>query len=371
MKFENLKTEQKILILTCRLTFSKEDESLLKDLLKEKIDWFQVFNYAIKNKVAPLVYNNLIKRGYKDLIPYELARVMSFYYYATIERNKILQSEMSKVIDKLESNNIKCSPLKGAYLIPCMYKNMGIRTVHDIDCMISHSKAKELIEIMKEEGYSQGDYDAELNIMKPLSREKEILWKMKMNNLYPFKKIDVSPFVGLKVFDFSFSLDLDLDKKAVDEIISNIYFDNEYGRNILKPAHFFIHLCCHLFKEATTAVFIEESNDLNLIKFCDVREYILQKMNKKDMEEAISFSIDHKINKAIYYTVYYLKEIYDDGYEEEILSSLKIEDQDFLNQYGNRDFSKYKEWKKSFWQRIFSYNNADEIDEVPKYMEIK
>jgi len=144
--------------------------------------------------------------------------------------------------------------------------------------------------------------------------------------------------------------------------------EQDYGLWYLRPSDFFIHLCCHLYKEASNAEWIYQNKDVNIIKFCDVREYILQKMRTEDIQEAIHAVLECRVNQAVYYTIFYLKMIYQDGYEDKILEELEISDLSFLDQFGQNNFKEPVKFKKSFWERIFSESNAEELREMSKFV---
>ncbi|QUI23839.1 nucleotidyltransferase family protein [Vallitalea pronyensis] len=362
--------EEKIVILGSRITFSQKNKDSLRELCIKDIDWYNVFNIAIKNKVATLVWYNLMKLKLENKIPHKLERIIYFYYIGTKKRNKAYINDMKKILSILQENNIYSAPLKGGYLIPNMYKDYGIRTISDVDCLVKRSDVSRIISIMESLNYTQGDYDYQSNSIQPIDREKQILWKMNMNNLYPFKKISKSEYFKFIEVDFCFSLDLNLDLSPVEVMISEIQEDNDFGLYTLKPSHFFVHLCCHLFKEATNTMWIVLENDLNLIKFCDVREYMLNNMDEDMKKEAIEFAKDNHLEKAIYFTIYYLKEIYNDGYEDELIEQLEISNDSFINMYGERDYGEGVEWSKSFWHRIFDNSNKDELKKGVRYLEL-
>ncbi|MNO60343.1 hypothetical protein D3C76_509500 [compost metagenome] len=233
--------------------------------------------------------------------------------------------------------------------------------------MIRRADIADIRKCMNELGYIEGEYDKRTNELKPVAKEKSMLWKTKMNNLLPFKKVNDCEYAKLTEFDFSFSLDLDLNLEPVERMVEASEPMSESPFQALKPAHFFIHQCCHHYKEATNASWVILDNDINLIKFCDVREFVLQIMTTDDLQEAIDFAKIYGIQKAVYFTLFYLNLIYTDGYEEEMLNQLSIDDNEFLNYFGEKDFGYSLKWSKSFWDRMFSDSNKDEITETPKY----
>lgn len=366
-RLENLTSEQKLIVLASRLTFSDEDKRELQQVIKEDLNWLYIYHMAIKNKVLSLLYFNLCKLKYKSKIDCKLHQLSEFYQKGHERRNKKYFEEFMKVSKALYQAQIPFAPLKGAFLIPEMYKDFGIRTINDIDCFVSHSNVKRLTQVMNSLGYRQMDYDENTGEFKEITREVDLLWKMNMNNLFPFSKLVDDDFCNIVEFDFSFSLDFRKEVNIVDSMIDHAEKINGRFCSYLRPEDFFIHLCCHLFKEATNVEWVELGQDLNIIKFCDIREYLLRFMDNASLNKAIEFAKKNDFEEAIYYTIYYLKEIYNDGYEQELLDYINIEDSSFIHHFGEREYGKKLTWNKSFWQRMFSEDNRDELKEDPKF----
>lgn len=371
-KYNILSDEEKLVVLSSRLTFSERDEEELEQLKIQKLNWMEIIRISIKNKVLPLVWNNLSARGYKskEIIPQRLQQVINFYNIGTRERNKVYLEQLDLIAEALRNNGVNCVPLKGGYLIRNVYKDLGIRTVNDIDCMISRADVSKVRDVLRSLGYIEGEYDENQGQIIPVSREKLMLWKTKMYNLFPFRKLTASDYAKVVNFDFSFSMDLDIKTEPVDIMVGRSEQHQKDKHNYLRPSDFFVHQCCHHYREASNASWVMLDSDLNLIKFCDAREYILQEMNDSDFEEAITFAKTYGFEKALYFTLYYLNEIYGDGYEEALMHRLDIQDLSFLNAFGENDFGYSIQWKKNFWQRIFAESNKDEINEQAKYADI-
>lgn len=73
---DNLTSAQRLIVLASRLSFSDEDEQELAKLVKEKLDWFQIFRMAVKNKVIPLIGSNL------EILPYKILQAPRHKYAA-------------------------------------------------------------------------------------------------------------------------------------------------------------------------------------------------------------------------------------------------------------------------------------------------
>lgn len=164
-------------------------------------------------------------------------------------------------------------------MIKEIYRDYGIRGTNDFDFLINREDVQLLDLELKKLGFEQGKYSRKSNSVEKFSSEKKMLYKMKMYNLLPYVKVLDNPLLQTVIFDVSHSLDFSLNRLPIKEMIEQADFSDRIP--CLSPEHFFVHMCCHHYREASHASWIMIGNDLNLIKFCDVREFILKKMDMR------------------------------------------------------------------------------------------
>ena len=359
-----LNLEQQLLISACRITFDSKDE--IKSILdSNSINWGLVIQYACKNKVLGLLHNCFLDKTIRDKMPKYFLSLLDDFCSCIYLRNEEKFSELENICDEMSNCNIKFVVVKGGYLIDNVYRNRKIRATNDIDALIRREDIKEIDKIMRRNGYKQGEYDPEDNLIIESNRDLKMLYKLKMYNLLPYIKINNDIPKRTVIFDLSHALDFTLDALPVGEMLALSIPGNKSLE--LLPAHFFVHLCCHHYREASNVAWILIGKDLNLIKFCDVREFVLRKMDSNSIQAAIQFAKKYRLEKALYFTIYFTREIYNDGYETEILKALDIDDESFLYQFGEKDYNELQTRKKDFWTSLFSDNNRDEITAAPKY----
>ena len=363
----NLTEEQSFVLLGSRYTFTEEKKIQFANMLCKDLNWNKIIIYAVKNKVIGLLWRNIMQISPHYLLKGEIDKLFRFYYEGNIIRNNILITEKEKLASTFKRNEVEFVPLKGAFLIPNIYKDYGSRTMNDLDILILPERIETVKKILSEAGYLQGDYDVLTGKVNPITRNKELLYKMKMNNLYAFKKKINNPIINFIDIDVCFNIDLKIRDNMAERMLkrSRVEGDN----TILKPCDFFMHLCSHLYKEATNAMWIQLEKDIALIKFCDVREFYLRYMNKKEVEKLLTtILVQDEYKKAIYYTMFYLRLLYNDGYENYILNNIELNDKDFIYKFGENDYKdKDYYWKKDFINRVFSENNKDELPDIPNY----
>ena len=363
---EKLTREKSIVVEGSRL--SSINKERLSELVCENINWEKVFEYAMRNKVLYVLFRNLQDCELDKYIPESLKKLLEDSMRCNVIRNNAKFLELEIICKKLEENNIKIVPVKGAYMIDNIYQNRAIRTTNDIDALIRKSDIPKLDHIMQELGYSSDKYDAVTGEFVKRSSVERMLYKTKMYNLLPYVKVLQQPIDMKVMFDFSHSLDFGLSSEPVQEMIESSHLEN-YIRMML-PEHYFIHMCCHHYREASHVEWMKIGKDLNLIKFCDVREFILHKMNDERLKNAIEFAKKYNLENAVYFVLYYLDIIYGDGYEKEWMAKLEINNDSFVHMFG--DDSKEKKYvrRKEFWDSFFDSDNSDEIVNKPKYDEV-
>lgn len=356
MKREKLAVEQELIILLGRYTLSERDETAVVELLENQINWYLVLQYAIKNKIVGLVYFNLKKIGKLSKVEHLVLGVFKAYYEFNKEKNIVLLSERKNIEENFK-DVVTILPLKGAVLLKNLYSDLGSRSLNDLDYMIDIDDIGKAREVMRNIGYSQGDYDVDSKKITPFSREKKMVWQMNLNTVPIFLKNVDSVFCDLVQVDFSYSLDLKKDAIPVKEIIQESKADG------MSKAHFFVHLCSHLYKEAGGAIWIYSNADLSLIKFCDVREYLLKFMSEENFIEAYNFAKKYNVVDAIFYCLYYIKLIYNDEFVDKYLTRIECKNNEILNRFGEDDLGKVIQWKSSFFERMFAISNREELEQ--------
>lgn len=361
----NLKIEQELLLLTCKVTGDFDNKRIEMILRDDNISWERLIKYAYKNKVVYLFYHNICLLKLDKHIPSCFKKLIEDSANCNYINNCEKLKQLDKILSKLKLENIDAVPLKGAYSIDNIYKNRYIRFTNDLDLLIRKKDIERIDQLLISNGYVQADYDFKNNIILIPDKTKKMLHKTKMYNLMPYIKLNDDVPNKTVVFDLSFALDFSLYVEPVNEMLDMaIEADTKLT---LRPEHFLMHMCCHHYREASNTAWIMLGEDLHLIKFCDVREFILQKMNSDSIAKTIQFAKKYNLEKALYFTIFFTREIYRDGYETDILTSLNINDEEFMYQFGEKDYDEVQTRKKDFWTSLFSENNKDEIAQQPKY----
>lgn len=345
----NLTKEQEIVILLSRVTFCEEVKERINSIVSQQLNWFEVYKYGLYHKTLALCISNLKKLVSKQLI---MPKILQSTYMFILEGNKhvvgIYEKEIQILRNELEKRGGICIPVKGGSLTKSIYIDQGTRYMGDADFLIKYEDINILDDVLKEMGFFQGKYDKKSGTITPISRAESIKWKMYMSHLPKYQKIVDSPYVSNRIeFDFRFALDDTLNKEPVNEIVDFFRMHHFFA-----PSHELMHLCTHFYDEATHGDTIRAAKDLNLIKLCDIREFILRNKVEQVLDGTLTFSIKHRLEKQFYYN---------DGYEASYIQQLNIDDISFLNTFKSDAINDQNQFKKNFWERFFSCGNEDEL----------
>ncbi|KIL10968.1 nucleotidyltransferase domain-containing protein [Bacillus safensis] len=363
-----LSNEQRLLLLSSRIQLNEQEEESIRALLKDGIDMPKLIGLASRHKVLQLMTPHLIRLDDEKSMTTTYKFLLHYHYIGNRQKNVERFKEFNRLLQTFRNAKLKAVPLKGAILTPLVYKDYGLRMMSDLDFLIHPDDRKNASSLLKKEGFIIGKYDWAADQEIPIEREEEMMWRINAGNLYSHIKRSGEDFLKVHRVDFSYDVELKKNYEATNALLDAAeekpFFQTDVY--LLQPLDFLIHLAFHLYKEATNVQYVYLHADLNLIKFCDVREYVMfaEEQNQLDWHALQERAKELGAEKALFYTFTFLDLLYQTNYIDE-LKQLDMSDQSFLEAYGENDFGSSKIWKKSFIERFFSLDNRDELEEEP------
>lgn len=368
-------SHEKLLLLCARIEMGEREEEEAKAIIASGFDIDAFILLANRHKVIQLAGPHLFRLDETGKIKNMYKRLFNHYYEGNKLRNDLMLEEGKRVLTAFDSQGIKAIPLKGFVLLERIYQDHGLRVCNDLDFLIDLDDRNNVSKALKSIGYVIGDYNWSTNAVTQVSRQEELMWKMHIGNIYPHVKLFDNPILRHVDIDFSYDVDLKKNYRASKGLLSNAVHSSLGGvpSYMLDEVDFLIHIAIHLYKEATNVQWVLLHADLNLIKFCDLREcaLALHKQGKLDWSAISRRSEELQANEAIFYSFYYLDYLYNDGFSEQLQAHLDIRDSTFLEKYGEIDYGSAISWKKSFAERFFSLSNTDEIEGTSKLEDFK
>lgn len=362
----NLTPEQELIIIASRVDINPPLKERFKTLLRQRLDWGKIIYQAVTHKVFTLLWFHIRSSGLSDSLEPEVKNLFRTSYRFHQERNRSYLSEFGRILEVATRRNIRIVAIKGALFLGRIYPDLGMRTISDIDVLIAEEDVKKITHLLFELGYTQGKYDPFSEKVKPLSRKEKLFWTLYVSNLYPFRRKAEASFITTYNLDVHVSITWKgAEQYFVDtkELLNRSHLKTTYELSLFSLPFYdnLIHLCCHLYRHAVLLDTIRGLDDLALIRFCDIREYIRKESQHIKWGRIAQKVKEYAIERPVYYALYYLRFLYNDTVPLEFLEVIRPKDVAYLNQYGMLDSRKKFEWKMPFIERVFNTKRLDEF----------
>lgn len=350
-----LTKEQHLLLLLSRLSINDIEKETIKKLSGEKdFNWFKFLQYALYHRTGALCWKNMHNLELSSFMPHYIDDVLCYLYLGNRKRNEYMEKELSKILTAFQQKKIPIVPVKGSMLIPALYKDYGLRYASDFDLLVRNEDSIALNEVMTSLGYVQGVFDRASMKIIPANKKNILKYKIYLSNEHPYvKHSGTELFLSFGV-DFRFALGYERKCEPVNDLVTCFI-----EKGFVPSCYYLLHLCVHFYEEAKQGVDILLGKDINMIKLCDIREFIL--CNNVNMDEFIELCFRYGLRNEAYLALYYIKMIFEDAYVDIWLRALKIEDDSFVYKFGTQVGEDNTVFKKGFWERFFSCCNLDEI----------
>lgn len=300
MKTMNM--ENDLVLHLCR--FLDYDEAAIRAALDGGADMPAVLGQLLYHRMGGVAYETLKACGLLPSLNREFRNVLS-----SMRRSYEIQTDSyCKALAGLgalfASAPFPYAFLKGAYLISLYPK--GLRTSNDFDVLVNPRDVTKLENLLKSGGFVQGYRKGDE--FREASREEIITSRMNRGETVPFvKRVDL-PFMNYAEIDINFSLDF----KATGgtPLVGSLLERAERGiptpkgaLYTLSKADFLIHLCAHLYKEASIYHWVQMGRDLSLYKFCDIYLYVRRFLNGSFAGELARTIRQYGMQKECYYAL--------------------------------------------------------------------
>lgn len=357
-----MKREYSLVLELCK--FLNPDKNKIKDLLEYPLDYPLVLGQMLYNRMGSAAYQTLKQCDLSGHINREFHNVLANVYQLDCTRTESYIQSVEMIGRILNNADFPYALLKGAYLISIYPK--GLRTSNDIDVLIEQENITKLSELLIQNGFTQG-YLRNGNFC-PATRLEIINSRMNRGETVPFiKKVDLS---GLDYCEIDINFSIDSVAYQKNDIVSKM-LENSQRRimNIsytLCPADFLIHLCAHLFKEATIINWVYMGRDLSLYKFCDIY-FLLKKWMNDEFYKAMKDRVyNYGLQRECYYALYYTKELFqiENTVLEKLLKEIKPSDTAYLKEIVNLSENKKYYYDMPFIEWFFCGNRGENLYNV-------
>ena len=253
------------------------------------------------NRMQGIAFDVLKKNGLLGKVNREFRNSLVAAYEQNVLKNESFRQCVAMLSEVLAPCDCKVAMLKGAYL--CAHYPDGYRTSNDVDLLVLPKDVTAIGNMLSSAGFKQGNVRNGEFI--PATRQEIIESKMMRGETVPYIKEVNLPFMKFFEVDINFSLDYkNGNGEILADMLSNVCIKKEKGLSIptLDDADFFIHLCAHLYKEATTLPWIEMHRDMTLYKYCDIY-MLLSEMTDAELQRIFARATELDMEKVCAYTV--------------------------------------------------------------------
>ena len=273
--------EKDLFLLLCR--YRDTDRKKLSRLIDDGAATPEVLGMLLANRMGGVAYHTLKETALWDKTDREFRNALRNAALLNEKMNEDFFACLGMLSAELDACGVPYALLKGAFL--CAWYPTGCRTSNDIDVLVAPEDVGKVSAGLKAAGFNQGHLKN--GAFVPASRQEIIESKMTRGETVPFIKEVNLPFMRYLEVDLNFSLDY---KNSVDaslkEMLSRTAVQTARNTRVrtLDPSDFLLHLCAHLYKEATTMPWVRMKRDMTFYKFCDLyalfRDFTAEKMDE-------------------------------------------------------------------------------------------
>lgn len=253
------------------------------------------------NRMQGIAYDVLKNNKLLGNVNREFRNSLRAAYEQNIWKNHSFKKCIVMLSEILSLCTCKVAMLKGAYL--CVHYPDGYRTSNDVDLLVLPPDVTVVGNLLSSAGFKQGKVRNGEFISA--TRQEIIESKMLRGETVPYIKEVNLPFMKFFEVDINFSLDYKNGNQGIlSNMLSNVCTKNEKNLSIptLDDKDFFIHLCAHLYKEATTLPWIEMCRDMTLYKYCDIYT-LLSEMTDVQLQRIFVRAAELGMEKVCAYSV--------------------------------------------------------------------
>ena len=357
-----MKREHSLVLELCKI--SEPDKEKIKNILENTIDYPFVLGQLLYNRVGAVAYQTMMKCDLAGYSNREFYKVLEGIYELDRKRTESYTQSVEMVCQILKDADFPHALLKGAYLTSIYPK--GLRTSNDIDILIEQKNITLLVNLLTQNGFMQGHLRN--GIFYPATRLEIINSRMNRGETVPFiKKVDLPRLEYCEV-DINFSIDSVAYQKT--DVVESMLGDvRKLIHNIgytLCPVDFLIHLCVHLFKEATVINWVRMGRDLSLYKFCDIYVLLGKWMNNEFYETIKDRICEFGLQRECFYALYYTRELFEikNIFLDKLLDQIKPLETSYLKEVINLTEKKKYYYDKPFMEWLFCGNRRENLYEI-------
>jgi len=275
-------------------------------------DWIRLVEKARQEGVSAVLFHNITSHHLEDLVPRDSYGDLSNQYYANLKRNLSIIGALREVLATFQEAGIPCIVLKGIALAECVYPNIALRGMSDVDILVRKEDLFTVDEHLSSHGYTSTDSTVTKAIHNPVGYLASLEYR---KNASPLNLHVHWHTVNTSVPATMFVEQIDINRLWEHSAVTSVA--NSHAL-MLRPEHMIIYLCEHALR-------VGHSFD-RLILICDIFFSIKVFENIIDWNFVSEESRRFGLSRFVYYGLSIVKHYTSLGIPDECITQLKPSD---------------------------------------------
>lgn len=354
-----MQSENQLILELCK--FVAPNQAQIEKELEACRDIPHVLGELLCNRMGGVAYGVLRDCGLLGKVNREVRNTLKSIYDVSCIRAESYLSALTLLSETLRDVSVPYAVLKGAVLLD-KYP-LGYRTSNDIDLLLASADVSAVSDRLEEAGFCQGYLKN--GVFRAATRAEIVYSRMNRGETVPYiRRVDL-PFMEYMEVDLNFSLDY---KPSDGETVRRMLAQRrrmDNGLWSLDDSMFILHLCAHLYKEATTLAWVEMERDLSLYKFADL--YLLL----HTLDTASCRSLAHTatalgLEREFIYAVAGTMQLFDIRHDDfdRLITEFLEKQPNALNEVIDPAKGKRYVYDFDFASRVFCHSRAEHLKEV-------
>lgn len=344
-----MKVENEVVLLSVLQNRTVEETQRLEKLIAQSLDWGYIIGQLIHHRLTGYFIKFIPNDCHKYLFG-EVERQCSLIFKLNQLITENTMHFVEKVFASFDEKNIPYAGLKGSVYNASMYP-LGVRRSNDIDILVCEKDLKNADTVLREYGFKQSQHSKDAEASK---REK-LIQRMNHHDLVPYFKLNEDNLlIPYYKIDINFRMDSErenLEEKAF-EFGTTYYQKNGFKIRGLRWEMHLLHLCIHFRREGSHSIWISQKRDCMLYKLVDI-ENTIRSIGKEKLEKWCDDMSGYNCSEDIYYTFYYLDQLYPSDVYKQIIASFDASEAEVVNKIKILGNSEVKCREKDFIESTF------------------
>ena len=352
--------EKQLFLSLC--TFASPDKDRIERLINKGAASPDLLGHLFANRMAGVAYGVLKKAKLLSSVDREFRNSLKNAWMLNEKLNEDFFGCLNYLSAQLDACGVQYALLKGAYL--CGKYPIAYRTSNDIDVLINPEDVGKVSAKLKLAGFKQGYLQN--GVFVEATRQQIIESKMTRGETVPFIKEVKLPCMQYLEVDLNFSLDYkNSDSNSIRKMLERTQTVAVRKTKVrtLCPEDFLLHLCAHLYKEATTIPWIRMKRDMTFYKYSDIYMLMIN-MGDEEQNKLLATAKENGLEKELAYCLLSINSFFDMA-TDTLTNYIKDRNTDDLNYVVAPTENKlYRYTEKNVIKRFFVKDRTKLLEEA-------